>query len=103
MSTPTTSGATSPEGAAPRGDRSIRGLRAAGLSIGLLGATTLGGVAGWFTLAGQASETPVVTTTRAITGDSVIASASTGAGPSLPEESPVGQGNGNAHTRSGGS
>lgn len=79
--------------------RRVRGLRAAGLSIGLLGATTVGGLAGWFTLTGQVPDTSAVTAGTQLAGSTSVASSQTGTTSGLP----VGRGSGPAHTRSGGS
>jgi hypothetical protein len=61
------------------------------VGLGLLGAT-LGGVAGWFTLAPAAS---AVATSVAITR--------TGSNPAVTDGTTIGVGNGHPHTRTGGS
>jgi hypothetical protein len=68
-------------------DGSLPLFRIAGVGLGVLGA--VGGVAGWFTLAGQ---DPATTSNVGQTGGTVVADGST-----------VGQGTGAAHTRTGGS
>lgn len=71
-------------------DRGISALRAAGVGLGLLGAT-MGGVAGWFTLAPQSSLTSAVSVP-----------ARTGVEVAVIDTGRVGLGTAGVHTRTGG-
>lgn len=70
-------------------DRGISALRAAGVGLGLLGAT-MGGVAGWFTLAPQTA-----------VASQVVGAGRTGGGAALLDGGRVEPGTGPAHTRTG--